>query len=85
MSKKDTLEYEPKSAWEVYAGKKDRKAMDAMAKRYVEFLSECKTERLVMDYVRKKVKKAGFADDLTTAPLIIFGGDAGITLLLAVS
>ncbi|SOB60676.1 putative M18 family aminopeptidase 1 [Pseudodesulfovibrio profundus] len=72
MSKKDTLEYEPKSAWEVYAGKKDRKAMDAMAKRYVEFLSECKTERLVMDYVRKKVKKAGFADDLKSSQVYRF-------------
>lgn len=70
MSKKDKLEleYEPKSAWEVYSSKKDIKAMDAMAKRYVEFLSECKTERLVMDYVRKRVKKAGFVDDLR-APL----------------
>lgn len=65
MSKKHDLEYEPKSAWEVYSSKKDRKAMDSMAQRYVEFLSECKTERLVMDYVRKKVKEAGFVDDLT--------------------
>nr|WP_321257880.1 aminopeptidase [uncultured Pseudodesulfovibrio sp.] len=68
MSKKKTLEYEPKTAWEVYSSKKDRKAMDAMAKDYVKFLSECKTERLVMDYVRKRVEKAGFKDDLK-APL----------------
>lgn len=72
MSKKDTLEYEPKSAWEVYAGKKDRKAMDAMAKRYVEFLSECKTERLVMDYVRKRVEKAGFVDNLESSQVYRF-------------
>ncbi len=64
MSKKDELEYEPKSAWEVYTSKKDIKAMDSMAKRYVEFLSECKTERLVMDYVRRKIEKAGFVDDI---------------------
>ncbi|BCS87749.1 aminopeptidase [Pseudodesulfovibrio sediminis] len=68
MSKKLQLEYEPKSAWEVYASKKDRKAMDAMADAYVSFLSQCKTERLVMDYVRDKVEKAGFVDDLK-APL----------------
>jgi len=68
MSKKDDLLYEPKSAWDVYSSKKDLKAMDSMAKRYVDFLSECKTERLVMDYVRKRVKKAGFVDDLR-APL----------------
>lgn len=64
MAKKQELEYEPKSAWEVYTSKKDIKAMDAMAKRYVEFLSTCKTERLVMDYVRDKADKAGFVDDL---------------------
>lgn len=68
MSKKDDLVFEPKNAWEVYSSKKDRKAIDAVAKRYVEFLSECKTERLVMDYVRKRVEKAGFVDDLR-APL----------------
>ncbi|QGY41795.1 aminopeptidase [Pseudodesulfovibrio cashew] len=72
MSKKDTLEYEPKSAWEVYTSKKDLKAMDAMAKSYVEFLSECKTERLVMDYVRAKVEKAGFVDDLRAPQALRF-------------
>lgn len=66
MSKQ--LEYEPKSAWEVYSSKKDRKAMDDLAADYVRFLSECKTERLVMDYVRGRVEKAGFVDDLR-APL----------------
>ncbi len=68
MSKKQNLEYEPKSAWDVYSTKKEIKAMDSMAKRYVDFLSECKTERLVMDYVRERVQKAGFVDDLR-APL----------------
>ena len=63
MSKKDTLEYEPQSAWDTYTTKKALKEMDALAKRYVDFLSTCKTERLVMDYVRKKVEKAGFVDD----------------------
>ena len=64
MSKKKNLEYELKSAWEVYSSKKDTKAMDKLADRYVEFLSTCKTERLVMDYVRERVEKAGFVDDL---------------------
>ncbi len=68
MSKKPSLEYEPKSAWEVYASKKHGKAMDTMAQQYVDFLSTCKTERLVMDFVRAKVEKAGFVDDLG-APL----------------
>lgn len=65
MAKKKTkLEYELTSAWEVYSSKKDRKAMDQVAARYVDFLSTCKTERLVMDYVRERVEKAGFVDDL---------------------
>ena len=64
MSKKASLEYDPKSAWEVYKSKKHVKAMDDMAARYVEFLSTCKTERLVMDFVRAAVKEAGFKDDL---------------------
>ncbi len=68
MSKKHDLEYEPQSAWDVYSSKKDLKAMHSMAKRYVDFLSDCKTERLVMDYVRERVTKAGFVDDLK-APL----------------
>ncbi|WP_319584421.1 aminopeptidase [uncultured Pseudodesulfovibrio sp.] len=58
------LEYEPKSAWEAYAAKKHVKAMDGLAADYLKFLSECKTERLVMDYVRAKVEAAGFVDDL---------------------
>ncbi|NDV19290.1 aminopeptidase [Pseudodesulfovibrio sp. JC047] len=68
MSKNTTLEYEPKTAWDVYSSPEDRKAMDAMAQDYVKFLSECKTERLVMDYVRSRVEHAGFKDDLK-APL----------------
>ena len=64
--KKQQLEYDPKTAWEVYSSKKHLKAMDAMADEYVHFLSTCKTERLVMDYVREKVEGAGFVDDLKT-------------------
>ncbi|WP_419784874.1 aminopeptidase [Pseudodesulfovibrio sp.] len=72
MSKKKDLEYEPKSAWEVYSSKKDVKAMDEMAARYVEFLSGCKTERLVMDHVREKVAAAGFVDDFSKPQVMRF-------------
>ena len=68
MSSKKQLEYEPKTAWETYASKVHLKNMDSLAKDYVQFLSTCKTERLVMDYVRGRVQKAGFVDDLR-APL----------------
>lgn len=72
MSKKDMLEYELESAWDVYNSKQDVKAMNALADRYVDFLSECKTERLVMDYVRKRINKAGFKDDLTASRAYTF-------------
>jgi aspartyl aminopeptidase len=67
MSKSE-LEYTPKNAWETYASKADRTAMDEMAARYVDFLSACKTERLVMNYARKRAEQAGFVED--------FGDDA---------
>lgn len=59
------LEYKPKSAWEVYSSKKHRAAMDRLSDRYVDFLSRCKTERLVMNYVREHVEAAGFTEDFT--------------------
>lgn len=63
-AKKNTLEYKPKSAWDVYASKKDSKAMDAMAARYLDFISTCKTERMVIDDVVAKAEKAGFSGDI---------------------
>lgn len=65
MSEKKTdLTYETRNCWDVYAAPKDRKAMDALAARYLEFLSACKTERETIEYVRAQVQKAGFKDDL---------------------
>ncbi|MDD3311238.1 aminopeptidase [Pseudodesulfovibrio sp.] len=72
MSKKKSLEYEPKSAWEAYASKKHQKAMDEMADRYVAFLSGCKTERLVMDHVREKMVAAGFAENFAKPQVMRF-------------
>lgn len=59
------LEYTPKSAWEMYDSGKDRSAMDDLAARFVTFLSECKTERLVMDYARGRAEEAGFVEDFS--------------------
>ncbi len=79
--KNDDLAYKPKSAWDAYSSKKDRAAMDAMAARYVDFLSTCKTERLVIDYVRDKAGKAGIADDLAAGTF--FRVNRGKTCMLA--
>ncbi len=67
MSKKKDieLEHKPKSAWEVYSSKKHMAAMDALADKYIGFLSRCKTERLVMDHVREQVEAEGFSEDFS--------------------
>ncbi|KAB1443401.1 aminopeptidase [Pseudodesulfovibrio senegalensis] len=59
------LEHKPQSAWKVYSAPGHRDAMDAMAREYVDFLSRCKTERLVMDYVRERAAAAGFSEDFS--------------------
>ena len=63
MSAKDTLEHKPKSAWEIYSSKKHRSAMNALAKRYLDFLTRCKTERETVEFVRDKAEEAGFVPD----------------------
>ena len=57
----NTLEYTSKNCWEVYDSPKERSAMNAMAKRYMDFLSTCKTERETIDYVLERLAKAGFS------------------------
>lgn len=61
-SKKNKLNYESKSCWEIYSSKKDQKAMDDLATRYIDFLSTCKTERETVDYILEQVRAAGFED-----------------------
>ncbi|WP_147821039.1 aminopeptidase [Salidesulfovibrio onnuriiensis] len=80
MSKKKDieLEHKPKSAWEVYSSKKHVAAMDKLADRYIDFLSRCKTERLVMDYVRERAEAAGFSEDFAKSAVVrIQRGKAG--------
>ena len=40
-----TLAYKPQSAWESYDDAKQRKNMEALAARYIDFLTRCKTKR----------------------------------------
>ena len=66
------LEHDSKSCWEVYSSAKDRKAMDDLAKRYVEFLTACKTERETIAYVKKRLLEAKFKENANDA----FSGNA---------
>ena len=58
------LAYTPQSAWKTYASAEDRQAMRALAERYVEFLSACKTERETVAYVERRLAEAGFGPGL---------------------
>ncbi|MBU1001890.1 MAG: aminopeptidase [Proteobacteria bacterium] len=61
-AKKPELNYEPKNCWDVYTSKKDLAAMDDLAARYIDFLSQCKTERETVDFIQEKLLAAGFAE-----------------------
>ena len=54
-TKKSSLTYEPVSAWDSYATTTRRRQVNALAQRYIEFLSACKTERETIAYVQKRL------------------------------
>lgn len=59
-----TLEFTSKNCWDVYTAPKDAKAMQALADRYIDFLSRCKTERETVSYAKERLQKAGYADSV---------------------
>lgn len=65
-AKKDMkdLEFKARNCWEAFSGAKDVQAMDDLARRYVEFISACKTERETVQYVQERAAKAGFKENL---------------------
>lgn len=75
------LFYTPKNAWERYHAPEDRQAMDALAARYIQFLTQCKTERETIHYLVDRAKAAGFLEDCSSATYMRPWRDK--TLLLA--
>ena len=74
MAGKD-LDFKTKSCWETLTGKKHQKAMDALCSQYRTFLSVCKTEREVIDFVRNKILSAGYREDFSFPKVFrILGG-----------
>lgn len=65
MKKEHPLAYAPRSAWERYASPRDRKAVDETARRYLDFLTRCKTERETVDHAARTLSAAGYAEDFT--------------------
>ena len=65
MKKAETpsLTYSPRNAWDVYTTAIQKRQMDALVKRYMDFLSNCKTERETVAYVQKRLQEAGFSED----------------------
>ena len=65
MKKAETpsLTYSPRNAWDVYTTATQKRQMDALVKRYMDFLSNCKTERETVAYVQKRLQEAGFSED----------------------
>jgi aspartyl aminopeptidase len=75
------LEYKPANGWQTYSSNEHREAMDALADRYLRFLSQCKTEREVMRFVREQLELAGFTDDLSSEKCFRFS--RGKTVFMA--
>lgn len=59
-----SLTYSSRNCWEIYNGSKDRKAMQELADRYLDFLSHCKTERETTEYVHERLARAGYTDNV---------------------
>ncbi len=59
-----SLEITSQNGWEVYTDPREIKDMNALAARYVDFLSRCKTEREVIAYVQDRLARAGFRQGL---------------------
>jgi aspartyl aminopeptidase len=77
------LEFKPRSCWDVYSSKKDRQAMDSLAKDYLSFLTRCKTERETVAYVMEKALAAGFKEGLSTKARTCFKTLKGKAIFLA--
>ncbi len=60
--------YAPQNAWKTYTQQEENnqgKDIFALARRYLDFLSQCKTERETIAYVQKKLTEAGFSLDFS--------------------
>lgn len=56
-----------RNCWDVYSSAQDKKKIEALAKKYIAFLTECKTERETADYIIAALKKAGFSTESKSA------------------
>ena len=52
---------EHKNVWESYSAKQ-LKELEALSAEYIDFLSECKTERECVDYIVNVIEKEGYRE-----------------------
>ena len=57
---KDLNAFEPRNGWDVYADTGHDVAIEALAERYINFLSICKTERETIAWAAEKLQQAGY-------------------------
>ncbi len=70
--KNTSLSYAPQSAWERYAQTENgQKNVLKLAKRYIKFLSQCKTERETVDYALKLLAEHGFKEGIHQDSVVV--------------
>ena len=57
--KNDVKSFKAASAWDRLTPK-DQKLLDKRCSDYLSFISQCKTERATVEYIKAKAEKAGF-------------------------
>jgi len=77
------LEHQSRNCWDVYASPADKKAVEACAKGYMDFITRCKTERETVDFVLAVAQKAGFSETLNARTKAYVRAQRGKTVLLA--
>jgi hypothetical protein len=61
---REALKHKAASCWERYASSEERAEMDALAAEFLDFLTQCKTERETIAWVVEQAGACGFSDDL---------------------
>jgi aspartyl aminopeptidase len=77
------LEHQSRNCWDVYASAADKKAVEACATGYMDFITRCKTERETVDHVLAVARKAGFSETLNARTKAYVRAQRGKTVLLA--
>ncbi|MFW6388790.1 MAG: aminopeptidase [Desulfohalobiaceae bacterium] len=76
----ENLLYESKNCWQVYSSSEDLEMMQKLAEEYLDFLSNCKTERETVHWVRQKALQEGFTSEPKSGAVLRLAKDKSIFL-----